>query len=238
MLFGRGKNAKLTAEDPSVLGAAERSPEADKSGYGRAAKGPFDASERDTAVGYVDLGALLIRPVEGLQIRLEVEEATRRVVAVTMDLNGSSLQVQAFAAPRTEGLWSEIRAQIAQSVASQGGTVEEIEGSFGPELVAKLPTSTADGRRGHRVAHFMGVDGPRWFLRGVISGNAVMDRAAAEELEELFRSVVVDRGESPLPPSELLPLRLPVEPGQSEQAVNGAQGPSAPERGPEITHLG
>ncbi|WP_334170796.1 DUF3710 domain-containing protein [Sinomonas sp.] len=236
MLFGRGKNAKLTAEDPSVLGTPQREAEPDKSGFGRPAKGPFDASEKDTAVGYVDLGAILIRPVEGLQIRLEVEEATRRVVAVTLDLNGSSLQLQAFAAPRSAGLWGEIRAQIAQSVASQGGTVEEIEGSFGPELIAKLPTSTADGRRGYRVAHFMGVDGPRWFLRGVMSGNAVMDRAAAEELEELFRSVVVDRGEAPLPPSELLPLRLPVDQPQQEQA--GAPGLAAPERGPEITHLG
>jgi hypothetical protein len=236
VLFGRGKNAKLTAEDPSVLGTPQREAEPDKSGFGRSSKGPFDASERDTAVGYVDLGAILIRPIEGLQIRLEVEEATRRVVAVTLDLNGSSLQLQAFAAPRSAGLWGEIRAQIAQSVASQGGTVEEIEGSFGPELIAKLPTSTADGRRGYRVAHFMGVDGPRWFLRGVMSGNAVMDRAAAEELEELFRSVVVDRGESPLPPSELLPLRLPVDQPQQEQA--GAPGFAAPERGPEITHLG
>ncbi|MEA5454276.1 DUF3710 domain-containing protein [Sinomonas sp. JGH33] len=236
MLFGRGKNAKLTAEDPTVLGAPRRRPEPDKSGYGRPEKGPFDASEKDTAVGYVDLGAILIRPIEGLQIRLEVEEATRRVVAVTMDLNGSSLQVQAFAAPRSEGLWGEIRAQIAQSVESQGGTVEEVEGSFGPELVAKLPTSMADGRRGHRVAHFMGVDGPRWFLRGVISGHATSDRAAAAELEELFRSVVVDRGESPLPPSELLPLRLPVDQTEGDAAPN--QAPSAPERGPEITHLG
>jgi hypothetical protein len=236
VLFGRGKNAKLTSEDPSVLGTPQRRPDPDKSGYGRSGRGPFDASEKDTTVGYVDLGALLIRPVEGLQIRLEVEEATRRVVAVTMDLNGSSLQVQAFAAPRSEGLWGEIRAQIAQSVASQGGTVEEIEGSFGPELVAKLPTSTADGRQGYRVAHFMGVDGPRWFLRGVMSGNAVTDRAAAEELEDLFRSVVVDRGEAPLPPSELLPLRLPVDQAQQEQS----SGPelTAPERGPEITHLG
>ncbi|WP_138442901.1 DUF3710 domain-containing protein [Sinomonas susongensis] len=236
MLFGRGKNAKLTAEDPSVLGTPPREAEPDKSGFGRPAKGPFDASEKDTAVGYVDLGAILIRPVEGLQIRLEVEEATRRVVAVTLDLNGSSLQLQAFAAPRSAGLWGEIRAQIAESVASQGGTVEEIEGSFGPELIAKLPTSTADGRRGYRVAHFMGVDGPRWFLRGVMSGNAVMDPAAAQELEELFRSVVVDRGESPLPPSELLPLRLPVDQPQQEQA--DASGLVAPERGPEITHLG
>ena len=48
----------------------------------------------------MDLGALLIAPRDGLQLRLEVEEASQRVVAVTMDLEGSSLQLQAFAAPR------------------------------------------------------------------------------------------------------------------------------------------
>src|SRR6476620_11983659 len=76
--------------------------------------GPYDASEIDNQDGYVDLGALVIAPREGLQLRLEVEEATQRVVAVTMDLEGSSLQLQAFAAPRSEGLWDEIREQIGQ----------------------------------------------------------------------------------------------------------------------------
>ncbi|WP_077488672.1 DUF3710 domain-containing protein [Sinomonas mesophila] len=242
MLFGRGKNAKLTAEDPSVLGQPNaRRTEPDKSGYGRAQRGPFDASEASTDTGYVDLGSILVRPTEGLQLRLELEEATQRVVAVTMDLSGSSLQLQAFAAPRSEGLWGEIRAQIAQSVASQGGTVEEAEGAFGTELLARLPVESSGERRTYRAARFMGVDGPRWFLRGVIGGPAAEDHGASAALEELFRNIVVDRGESPLPPRELLPLRIPAEAAQHE--ANGAPGagpraPEPPQRGPEITHRG
>ncbi|GAB3286230.1 DUF3710 domain-containing protein [Sinomonas notoginsengisoli] len=240
-LFGRGKNAKLTSEDPSVLSQQARNrPEPDKSGYGRAQRGPFDASEASTESGYVDLGSILVRPTDGLQLRLELEEATQRVVAVTMDLAGSSLQLQAFAAPRSEGLWGEIRAQIAQSVASQGGTVEETEGSFGPELLARLPADASGERRSYRAARFMGVDGPRWFLRGVIGGPAAESRDASAELEDLFRHVVIDRGESPLPPRELLPLRIPVEaaPHENGRSQTGEQAPHAPERGPEITHLG
>lgn len=239
-LFGRGKNAKLTAEDPSVLGQSnQRRPEPDKSGYGRPQKGPFDASEASTESGYVDLGSILVRPTEGLQLRLELEEATQRVVAVTLDLEGSSLQLQAFAAPRSEGLWSEIRAQIAQSVASQGGTVEETQGAFGPELVARLPADATGQQRSYRAARFMGVDGPRWFLRGVIGGQAAESREAAAALEDLFRHVVVDRGESPLPPRELLPLRIPVEAAPHENGSGPAHhAPQTPERGPEITHLG
>ncbi|GAB4099534.1 DUF3710 domain-containing protein [Sinomonas halotolerans] len=240
MLFGRGRNAKLTAEDPSVLGQSkERRSEPDKSGYGRAQKGPFDASEASTETGYVDLGAILVRPAEGLQLRLELEEATQRVVAVTMDLNGSSLQLQAFAAPRSEGLWGEIRAQIAQSVASQGGTVEESESGFGPELLARLPADSSGERRSYRAARFMGVDGPRWFLRGVIGGPAAEDREAARPLEELFRHIVVDRGETPLPPRELLPLRIPAQAdAAAPDAAGSTEPPQAPERGPETTHLG
>ncbi|MFE4198758.1 DUF3710 domain-containing protein [Paenarthrobacter sp. NPDC056912] len=248
MLFGRGKKSK--AERPETAGTVEESDVAgaENSGTGntgtkgdfRLGKGPLDIDEIEDRDGYVDLGALLIAPAEGLQLRLEVEEATQRVVAVTMDLAGSSLQLQAFAAPRSEGLWDEIREQISESVASQGGETEEISGGFGPELVAKLPAEAADGNRGFRAARFMGVDGPRWFLRGVLGGEAALDRDAAAALEELFRRVVVVRGDNPMPPRELLQLRLPKDaavPGQSG-APRGEPAMEQPERGPEITQIG
>lgn len=247
MFFGRGKKSKDVQPDAVEQDSAE----ADQAGEGaaegagatakgdfRVAKGPWDVSEIDSQDGYLDLGALLIQPVEGLQLRLEVEEASQRVVAVTMDLEGSSLQLQAFAAPRSEGLWDEIREQIAESVASQGGETEEISGSFGAELVAKLPSETAQGLQGFRAARFMGVDGPRWFLRGVIGGPAALERDAAAGLEELFRRVVVVRGDNPMPPRELLQLRLPKDAAVAGQ--DGAPAPelTKPERGPEITEIG
>lgn len=248
MLFGRGKKSRAGQADTTAehdAGAAAEAEaetgEGSKSAKGdlRLGKGPFDISEITSRDGYVDLGALLIEPQEGLQLRLEVEEASQRVVAVTMDLHGSSLQLQAFAAPRSEGLWNEIREQIGQSVASQGGQVEEIDGTFGKELVAKLPTQAADGSQGFRAARFMGVDGPRWFLRGVIGGEAALDRNAAAGLEGLFRKVVVIRGENPMPPRDLLQLRLPKD--AAAPGHHGAPGAPAfekPERGPEITQIG
>jgi hypothetical protein len=54
-----------------------------------------------------------------------------------------------------------------------------------------------------------GVDGDRWLLRGTISGSALTDLAAKSELEDIFKGMVVNRGEVPLPPRELLPLSLP-----------------------------
>ena len=238
MVFGRGRKAKQELTDPgeSLEAAGEGSAAEAGAGTGRSSTGPFDLSEIESQDGYVDLGALLIAPREGLQLRLEVEEATQRVVAVTMDLEGSSLQLQAFAAPRSEGLWDDIREQIGQSVGSQGGQVEEIEGGFGPELLAKLPASSSDGSQGYRVARFIGVDGPRWFLRGVLGGEAAVDRDAAAALEGLFRQVVVVRGENPMPPRDLLPLRLPKD--TAVPAPAPAPGLEQPERGPEITQIG
>ncbi|MFF2369502.1 DUF3710 domain-containing protein [Agromyces sp. NPDC058110] len=176
----------------------------------RASAGPFDESEANPVRPYVDLGGLKVLPREGLHVRLEVEEGTKRVVAIGLDYANSTLQVQPFAAPRNSGLWHEIREQIADQIARQGGTTTVREGAFGPEVLAQIPVAAAEGQTGHqRLARFIGVDGPRWFLRGVIAGEAAVDPTAAAKVEDLFRSIVVVRGSTPMPPRDLIPLRMP-----------------------------
>jgi hypothetical protein len=54
-----------------------------------------------------------------------------------------------------------------------------------------------------------GFSGDRWLLRGVISGSAVSELESKNELEGVFRGIVIRRGQVPLPPRELLPLSLP-----------------------------
>lgn len=175
----------------------------------RAIAGPFDVSEVSPVQPFIDLGSVKVTPRVGLQLRLDVDDSTKRVVAATLDCEGSTLQVQAFAAPRSEGLWHEIREQVVAQVTKQGGSVEEAEGPFGIEVRAVLPT--ADGTR--RPVRFIGVDGPKWFLRGVISGKGAEDPTNALPIEEVYRSIVVNRGIEALPPRELLPLRVPPQPG-------------------------
>lgn len=175
--------------------------------------GPLDESEANPVRPYVDLGGVKILPREGLHLRLEVEEESQRVVAVGLDYANSSLQVQPFAAPRSSGLWHEIRAQIAEQVERQGGRTSLRDGVFGPELVAEIPVATAPGAAAEtRLARFVGVDGPRWFLRGVIAGEAAVQPEAAALVEDLFRSIVVVRGTTPMPPRDLIPLRMPDTP--------------------------
>jgi hypothetical protein len=178
----------------------------------RATEGPLDESEANAVRPYVDLGGVKVVPREGLQLRLEVEEGTNRVVAVGMDYAGSTLQVQPFAAPRTSGLWAEIRQQIVDQIHKQGGTTRIAGGPFGPEVLAQVPVA---GETGTRLARFIGVDGPRWFLRGVISGEGAIDGEAAAQIEDLFRSVVVVRGNTPMPPRDLIPLHMPATPSDA-----------------------
>ncbi|UCR89520.1 DUF3710 domain-containing protein [Mycetocola spongiae] len=182
----------------------------------RASAGPYDEEEANPVRPYIDLGGVKILPREGLNLRLEVEESTQRIVAVGLDYAGSTLQVQAFAAPRSAGLWHETREQIRTGIAAQGGEVIEVETELGPELFATLPgTTTKENPGGARAARFIGVDGPRWFLRGVIAGAGAEQGATAaiDAIDDLFRSVVVVRGNTPMPPRDLLALKMPVAPG-------------------------
>lgn len=182
----------------------------------RETMGPFDEVEVSGVRPYVDLGSIKLIPREGLNLRLEVEEGTGRVVAAALDYRGSTLQVQPFAASRNAGLWGEIRAQIGEQVAQQGGQVSEVSGILGPELSCRVPVTTPGGP-GFQDVRFIGVDGPRWFLRGVIAGPAAVDAEQGAAMLELFRGIVVVRGQSPLPPRELLPLKVPAQASGSAQ---------------------
>jgi hypothetical protein len=206
--------------------------------------GPWDVSELDDpsdVAGYVDLGGLRLPGRDGMELRLEVEEATGRVTAATVQLGPSAVQLQAFAAPRSEGIWTEIRNEIASSVTRQGGTADEVPGPFGTELLARIPTRTPDGRTAHQPARFAGIDGPRWFLRAVFHGAAAYDQEQAGQLEGFVREVVVVRGGDAMAPRELLALRLPDGSGEppAEEEAGGRSGDDLQpfRRGPEITEV-
>jgi hypothetical protein len=208
--------------------------------------GPFDVTEVEGRDGRVDLGALWMRGLPGMELRLEVEQETQQVNAATAVLEDSALQLQAFAAPRSGSLWDEIRGEIATAVESQGGTAEEHEGLVGTELRTRMPSAGPDGRTVFAPATFLGVDGPRWFLRGVLSGRAAIDEGAAATLVEVFKAAVVVRGTEPMAPRELLPLALPREAeaaAAAEEAAADAEDEAERtsldpfQRGPEITEV-
>lgn len=187
--------------------------------------GPFDRSEVKGLEGRLDLGALWLTGVPGMELRLEVEEESQNVVGVTAVLGESAVQLQAFAAPRSEGIWDDIRTEIAASITSQGGTSDKTPGPLGTELRAQMPGRSPDGHTVFSPVRFVGVDGPRWFLRGVLSGPAATDEGAASTLLDVVRGTVVVRGDEAMAPRELLPLHLPAQQdGEDASSRDGAAG--------------
>lgn len=208
--------------------------------------GPWDISEVDdpAAGGRVNLGGMWLPGRPGLEVRVEADQATSQVVAVTLVLGDGALQVQPFAAPRTESIWDEVRAEIRAGITKQGGTADEVAGPLGTELRTRVPVRAADGSSGVQPARFVGVDGPRWFLRGVLTGRAAVEEGADTELVALFRDVVVVRGEGPMAPRDPIPLSLPPAPESAQPATpEAAEGGRSDdelkpfERGPEITEI-
>jgi hypothetical protein len=197
--------------------------------------GPWDdADVPDDGIPRIDLGCLRLPAVPGMELRVDVN-AQQQVIGATLKAAESMLQVSAFAAPRAAGIWDDVRTELGRSASGQGGSLKEVSGPFGPELAGSVlvaPVATAGAAPGapvRRAARFVGVDGPRWFLRGMISGPAAENPQAAAPLEAAFRAIVVVRGSQPMPVRDQLPLTLP--PQAAEQVARqqaAARGGAAP----------
>ncbi|WP_328521425.1 DUF3710 domain-containing protein [Kribbella sp. NBC_00359] len=188
------------------------------------AEGPFDSSEVDPSVleaeDRIDLGALVITGMPGMELRLQVDEQTGQVQAILLVLEDSALELRAFAAPKKTGIWSEVRREIAAEASRMGGTATETEGTFGTELVLVVPVEDPDGQIFSQTSRVVGVDGPRWLLRATVLGRAAVEPDAAAPMEETLRNVIVVRGAEPMAVRESLPLQLPpgAQPAPDEEA--------------------
>lgn len=229
-MFGRKKKGSAGAEAPAPEQDAQdqAGAAADEAAELRA-RGPWDISESEDREDRMDFGSLLIKQAPGVGIRLEVSEKGNRPRAVNLDHQGSTVQLQAFAAPRTLGIWDEIRKDLVDSLKRGDGAPQAVEGPFGTELRARFPATSSDGTKGYRPARFIGIDGPRWFLRAVISGPAAIEPQASAAFDEMIRTVIVRRGTEPMPPRDLLPLQVPegvaAKPVATRRTVRrGAQG--------------
>jgi Protein of unknown function (DUF3710) len=197
--------------------------------------GPWDSEGGYPDAERIDFGSLLIPVREGYDVQVFMSEEEGISVAVVHGESG--IQLQPFAAPRSSGLWRDVLPEIADEVAKAGGQSSEQPGPFGPELLAAVIPQGEDVRMPPQPLRFLGVDGPRWFLRGLVSGPAATDRRLAKPFEEIFGDIVVVRGEHAEPPRKPLDIRLPDEARQVlEGQLEEEPDPLRPfERGPEIT---
>lgn len=176
----------------------------------------------------IDFGSMRIPRESGVEIQVQAQQDTGAIVQVTLVAGQSAVQVQPFAAPKSGGLWDDVRDQLRSQINGSGGLVEDSDGPFGVELHAQVRQE----KGGMQPIRFAAVEGDRWLLRAVFMGGASRPGPGATTLEALVQSIEVIRGEGALPVGTPLPLNLPGPdvPAESEPA------PLNPfERGPEIT---
>ena len=75
--------------------------------------GAASASDGDDT--QLDFGSLRVPAVDGMQLRVEMDD-NEKPVAVAVMLDDTVLQLQAFAAPKSESLWDEVRQEIAEGI--------------------------------------------------------------------------------------------------------------------------
>ncbi|WP_028644527.1 DUF3710 domain-containing protein [Nocardioides sp. URHA0020] len=201
--------------EPADGPAVQDGPEGDEStGTAEAVPaGPYDVDDvpggLDAGVDRIDLGALLLPNIEGLDIELQVEEETDQVQSVVLGGTEGAVELRAFAAPRGGNLWDEIRPKIAAEYAQRGGTASEREGRYGTELVCQLTVRGEDGRTLNQPARVVGINGARWLLRATLLGRAAVEPDYVGPWDEAIAQTVVRRGAGAMPVGAELQLTLP-----------------------------
>ena len=113
-------------------------------------RGPWDVEDApEDGLDRLDLGGMLVPVGEGMELRVDVSPEGQ-VIAATVVKGNSAMQVNAFAAPRTAGIWAEIADEILESLVEGGGSGESLTGpsasSCGPGA-QEVPGEGALSRR-------------------------------------------------------------------------------------------
>lgn len=212
-MFRRRKSESPGPEDEVELASEEA---VDDGGAqppaGERTSGPWDLSEvaldpEDTSL--IDLGGLIVRGREDLQLQLQVDEGSGQIVAVLMMAEEGAVELRPFAAPRSAGIWDDVRRQIAAETARLGGTATEADGAYGKELHVLVPVQAPDGQQLTQPSRVLGIAGPRWLLRATLLGKPALEPEPEGVIESALRDVVVVRGAEAMAPGDPLPLRLP-----------------------------
>ncbi|MGI5178160.1 DUF3710 domain-containing protein [Dactylosporangium sp. CA-152071] len=215
MIFSRKSGSGRHAKDDTRAGGARRleeelglvddDPEEPVASKADRPEGPYDITEAPAGIPQLDLGALKVPAVDDVEVRVQADNEGK-IQQIVLVNNDSALQLGVFAAPRSEGIWDEVRGEIRKQLFTDGVAAEDADGEWGTELRARV--RTPDGLTDIR---FVGIDGPRWLVRAVFQGPAAVDPGVAPPLVACLRNLVVDRGHEAMPVREPLPLHLPKE---------------------------
>lgn len=198
-----------------------------------AQRGPRDISEVESVEGMHNFGVLHLPKKSGVRVQFTINKRTRAAIGALVQFAGTSVTLNVYAAPKHTALWPDVRDELAETVTGDGGTANFREGPFGPEIEAMVPKK---GVNEIRHVRYVGFDGPRWFLRATVEGEAVSSAEARETVYEYFDEIVVDRGAEPHPVRDLLELEMP-ESAQERVEAKLGKIPAGKTRGPELPEL-
>ncbi|WP_277063966.1 DUF3710 domain-containing protein [Schaalia cardiffensis] len=208
-MFGRKKRAEPAAapqeEEPLRL------PRVNEDAEIWSVPGPRSPEEVDTSVGYIDMGSILLPAIKGMQMRTQVADDGTSVLRVLLVLGDSGLQISAAAAPRSGGVWDELRSQILEGLRADKAQVREVEGRYGTEIYADIPVKLPDGRKASSRMRIIGREGDRWFSRIDILGPAAQSPEAGAQIERILDRIVIVRDSKPRARLDLLPIHVPNE---------------------------
>ena len=205
-MFGRKKKTA-----PSEVEQVEELPRlADEDADIWSEPGPRNYVEVDTSEGYIDMGAILFPAVQGMQLRTQVADDGTTVLQILVVLGNSGIQMSVAAAPRSGGVWEELREEIRKGFEEQNAKVADIRTRYGDELLVDMPMQMPDGRSATSRMRILGREGDRWFARIDILGPAAANAEAGVDIEKVIDRIVVHRDDHPRTRLELLPVRLPV----------------------------
>ena len=192
-------------------------------------QGPLEfSSDLDTS-SMLDLGAVFLPNIPGLEVHLDLDPRSGKGKSVSLHLNMTIAEVQIFAAAVNDDLWATMRDAISSGLRDQKVDCTVEMGRFGTEIQAVMPTVDLDGNAHVQPVRFVGVRGSRWLVRAVISGDGALvveqpNADAGPDIDDVISQLVINRGEDPLPPGERLALRSPSAP--TDDFSQGSQSDS------------
>ena len=121
----------------------------------------------------------------------------------------SRLQLGVFAAPRTEGIWDEVRAETVDRPGGQRrASRPRSTGEYGAEICGPSCARRAAASWTSGTSASTALAGS---CTAIFLGAAAIDPERAGPLRDVLQGLVVDRGAEARPVGEALPMRLPPE---------------------------
>lgn len=174
--------------------------------------GPLNSYEVANDGTRLVLGSIWVPMRTGLDVSAQISKESGQLVSISLTYEQSIASVEIFAASKDQDTWSETRYEIANKLEATKVQPKMVDGSFGTEIHAVMPTYDQQGNATIQAVRFLGINGDRWFMRVTISGLAATDEITGKQLDELIADLVVDRGSQPMAPGSRLPISYPKQP--------------------------